>query len=153
MPVNYSFFTDSIAGEHAGTFPQQENAGEQLRIVGTDLMQHGPETRFGWRRRQGERRGAEIDRDLGAEDGDDHLCDKIKRRDAGEQPEQQQQAAEDLRYRDEMCREPGQGKTQRAEPAYALVGINEFQQPFPKKDTAGDQADPKDGAGAEYGRV
>ena len=116
-------------------------------------MEDGPETRLGRRRGQGERGGAEKQRDLGAQDGYDHLRDKIQRGDPGEQTKQQQQAAEDLRYRYKMRRELGQGKAQPGEPAYALVRINEFQQPFPKKDAAGEQTEPKDGAGAKNGWI
>lgn len=116
-------------------------------------MQDGPETRARRCGGQGERRGAEIHRDLGAQDGDDHLRDKIQRGDPGEQTQQEEEAAEDLRYRYEMCRQFGQGKSQLGEPAYALVWINEFQQPFPKKDAAGEQTEPKDGAGAKNGWI
>ena len=101
-------------------------------------MEDGPESRLGRRRGQGERGGAEKQRDLGAQDGYDHLRDKIQCGDPGEQTQQQEQTAKDLRYRHEMRRELGEGKSQFGEPAYALVGVNEFQQPFPKKDAAGE---------------
>jgi hypothetical protein len=73
-------------------------------------MQDGPETRARRRGRQGQRRGTEIERDLGAQDGDDHLRDKIQRGDPGEQTQQQEEATEDLRYRHEMRCQFGQGK-------------------------------------------
>ena len=101
-------------------------------------MQNGPETRFWQRRGQRKRRGAQIQRDLGAQDGDDHFRDKIEGGDPGEQTQQQEQAAEDLRHCHEMCREFGPGKTQFGEAAYTLVRVYEFQQSFPKEDAAGE---------------
>ena len=52
-----------------------------------------------------------------------------------------------------MCGELRQGETQFGKTADALIGINEFEQAFPEKDAAGEQPDPKDGAGSENGWI
>ena len=59
-------------------------------------MQDGPKPCFGWGGGQGERRSAEKHRDLGAQNGNDHLRDKIQRGDPREQTHEQEEAAEDL---------------------------------------------------------
>lgn len=122
-----------VKGPSARACEQQENTGQELGILGADFVQDGPHTCFGrggWKRKWA---GTEIQRDLGTEDGNDHLEDKIEGGQAGEQTEQEQETAEDLADCDEMgCgfrnREPEFGK-----PTHSLIGIDEFEYAFPKE--------------------
>jgi hypothetical protein len=101
-------------------------------------VENGPETGFRQGGREGERTGSQKYGDLGRQDGDDHLCDKEKRRDACEQSEQKEEAAEDLRNRNEMGCQFRQGEAEFSKASDTLVRVNEFQQAFPEKDATGE---------------
>lgn len=105
-------------------------------------MQDGPETCLWQCGREGQGRSAEEHRDLGGKDGYDHLPDKPKGGDPGEQPCKQEEPSYDLGSGDDMGRQFGQRETQFCKSASSLVGIDKFQDTFPEEDSAGHEADP-----------
>jgi hypothetical protein len=113
-----------------------------LGVIRTDLVQDGPETGL-WRRgRKGQGRSPQVNGDLGAEDGHDHFPDKPQGGDPGEKPCEQEQTADDLGGGDKMGGQFGQRETQFCKAAYSLIGVDKFQDAFPEKDSAGQEADP-----------
>ena len=103
-------------------------------------MQDGPKTCFGWGGGQGERRSAEKHRDLGAQNGHDHLNDEGDGNDARRETGEQQQSTQDFKAADEVCCEVRERYSQLGEAANTLVGVDELQESFPEEDSSGHNA-------------
>ena len=116
-------------------------------------MEDGPDADLGWCGGKGEGGGAQVEGDLGGQDGHDHFQDEVEGGDAGEQAGQQEQAACNFSEGDKMCCELREGEAQFGKPAYALVGIDKFEEAFPEEYAAGHEADPGNCRPAVYRRM
>ena len=129
----------------AGAIDQQERGGEYLRVVSTNFVQDGPDADLWWCWRQRKRRGTEVQRDLGAEDGDNHFDDKWDRNEPGAKAGHQQKTSDDFEAGDEDGGFMWEGNADLSEAADALIGVDELQYAFPEEDTSGHKAKDEDG--------
>ncbi len=103
------------------------------------LVHHGPKSNLGRDRRRGQWRRAEVKRDLGRDNGHDHLDDERNGDGAGQQTEHEEQPAHDFERTHEVGGELWRRKPELGHPSDALIRIHELEDALGQEDSADDE--------------